>query len=248
MSKFFYNLGRKAGASLMKGKWYYKSVFGSEEESIRAEYSIGKQLALKMEEKIPTTKDQQDNERLNEIGERLCKRLVNKTRKFKFCILSSRDINAFALPGGFIYITRQLYDMIKENPNEVAFVLAHEIMHVVEKHPFDRILSDYSIQIITNIIFKGGPISAIANKAMTSFLRSTYSQDNELEADSYAVKLMYAANFDPLASTTMLCKLKKDSPEKLPIYNYFISHPTIEDRIQKIESLVKRKNLLRDVD
>ncbi|MCI0495839.1 M48 family metalloprotease, partial [candidate division KSB1 bacterium] len=89
---------------------------------------------------------------------------------------------------------------------------------------------------------KGGAIGLIAKQLIGSLLRSSYSQDNELEADNYAVRLMNSAGFDPQASRSVLTKLAVRSSEDIPIYNYFLSHPTIIERIEKIEKvLAKRK-------
>jgi predicted Zn-dependent protease len=242
MEKFFINLGRKLGTAVNKGAWYYKSFLGSEDEAIEAEYVLGKTLAANIGREMKIINDPIQQNLLDEIGGKLIEKVVNKKRKFKFHVVVTNDINAFALPGGFIFVTHALLDKIGLNRNELAYVLSHEIMHVVLKHPINRILTDYSAQVISNIFMKGGAIGLIAKQLIGSLLRSSYSQDNELEADNYAVRLMNSAGFDPLASKSLLAKLAASSPENLPVYNYFLSHPIISERIEKIEKvLAKRK-------
>lgn len=242
MEKFFINLGRKLGTTVNRGKWYYKSLFGSENEAIEAEYFMGNALAANIGREMKIQNDPIRQKLLDEVGGKLIEKVVNKKRKFKFHVVETNDINAFALPGGFIFVTNALLDKIELNRDELAYILSHEIMHVVLKHPINRILTDYSAQVISNIFLKGGTIGLIAKQLVGSLLRSSYSQDNELEADNYAVRLMTSAGFDPLASKSLLAKLAASSPENLPVYNYFLSHPAISERIEKIEKiLVKRK-------
>jgi len=241
MEKFFINLGQKLGTTVNKGKWYYKSLFGSEKEAIEAEYVMGQALAANISREIQIYKDPSFQNLIDGIGEKLIQKVVSKQRKFKFTVVLTKDINAFALPGGFIFITNALLNKVKLNENEIAYVLAHEIMHVVLKHPINRILADYSTQVISNIVVKGGTLGVLAKQLLTSLLRSSYSQDNEFEADNYAVRLMKSAGFDPNAAKTFLIRLKPDSNKDIPIYHYFLSHPPMNERIDKIEPLIKQK-------
>lgn len=234
MDKLFINLGRKLGSSVNKGKWYYKSILGSEEEALKAEHVMGKELAAKIGLDMEICDDPALQALLDEIGGKLIKKVVNKQRIFRFSVVLTQDINAFALPGGFIFVTVALLNKTKLNKDEIAFVLSHEIMHVVLKHPINKIIADYSTQIISNIVLRGGALGTIANQALASLLKNSYSQDNELEADNYAVRLMKSAGFDPQGAETLLAKLEKKSPENLPIYNYFSTHPPLDERIKKI--------------
>jgi predicted Zn-dependent protease len=72
-------------------------------------------------------------------------------------------------------------------------------------------------------------------------LRSSYSQENEFEADNYAVRLMNSAGFDHQASKSVLKKLAETSPEDIPIYNYFLSHPSIKERVEKIDKALGKR-------
>jgi predicted Zn-dependent protease len=241
MEKFFINLGRKLGTTVNKSKWYYKSLFGSEDEAIEAEHVLGKALASNIGQGMVVINDPTIQNLLDEVGVKLIEKVVNKKRKFKFQALATKDINAFALPGGFIFVTHALLDKIEMNRDELSYILAHEIMHVVLKHPINRILTDYSAQVISNIFLKGGTIGLIAKKLVGNLLRSSYSQDNEFEADNYAVRLMNSASFDPHASKSVLKKLAATSPDDIPIYNYFLSHPSVKERIEKIDKALGKR-------
>jgi len=238
MEKLFINLGRKLGTTVNKGKWYYKSLFGSEDEAIEAEYMMGKTLAVNIRQEMVVVNDPALQNLLDEVSGKLVQKVVNKKRKFKFQAVATKDINAFALPGGFIFITAALLKKIELNRDEMAYVMAHEIMHVVLKHPINRILTDYSARIISNLFIKGGAVGMIAKQLIDNLLRSSYSQENEFEADNYAVRLMKIAGFHPQASKSVLKKLAETSPEDIPIYNYFLSHPSIQERIEKIDKVL----------
>ena len=235
MEKFFISLGRKLGTTVNKGKWYYKSLLGSEDEAIEAEYLMGKTLAANIGQENAVVDNPSLHNLLDEIGGKLVGKVVNKKRKFKFQVVATKDINAFALPGGFIFITAALLKKIELNRDEIAYILAHEIMHVVLKHPIDRILTNYSTHIISNLFIKGGTVGMLAKNLIDNLLRSSYSQENEFEADNYAVRLMNSAGFDPQASKSVLTKLAASPPDDIPIYNYFLSHPSVKKRIEKID-------------
>jgi predicted Zn-dependent protease len=240
MGRFFYNLGRKFGSSLVKGKWYYQSVFGSEEEAIQAEQLVGKEMMLNVSKENTVIQDPSKKKVVNQVSSRLCSRVTNPNRKFKFYILSSSDVNAFALPGGYICVTESLLDLVQYNQHEVAFILSHEMIHVLYKHPMNRIVANFSSQIISNIIVKGGALGVLAKRALADLVQKSYSRDKEFEADSTAVRLMYSAGFDPNFAKQMLAKLEKYSPENLPVYHYFLSHPSIPERLQNIDSIIEK--------
>ena len=111
------------------------------------------------------------------------------------------------------------------------------------KHPFNRIVADFSSQVVSNLITRGGALSALAKKMLSDLLQKSYSRDKEFEADRLAVRLMYSAGYNPLASKVLLGRLKKHSPEDIPIYNYFSTHPSIDDRIKRIDDLIVEKNM-----
>jgi len=83
------------------------------------------------------------------------------------------------------------------------------MMHVVFKHPMNKILADYSTQIVSNILIKGGTLGALAKQMLTNLLKSSYSQDKEFEADEYAVRLMYSTNFNPDEAKNLVRKKLK---------------------------------------
>lgn len=238
MSSFFYNLGRKTGGVFLKGKWIYQSAFGSDEEGIKAERIFGKNLAQNCINEIQVDINPTLNQLIQEIGNNLHSCLKNQLYQFDFIIQYTKDINAYAFPGGYIFITHGLLDQIKDSKDEIAFVLAHEMMHVVMGHSMGRIYSDYSTKVVTNILSRYNKFGPVARQIIGSFINSNYSQENEFEADAYGINLLNTAGYDPAKSEILLNRLKLAAPENLKILNYFNSHPPLNNRIFQIKKQI----------
>ncbi len=243
MANIYYNIGRKVGASINKGKWYCQSAFGSEKDAVKAELAVGRELERNITKESKIINDPSLQNLIDEIGEQLFQKVIDKKRKFKFYIVASSDINGFALPGGLIFLTDKLLKKIYDNKDEIAFVLAHEMMHIVFKHPMERIVADYSTNVVTKLLVKGGTLGMLAKQVLANLLKSGYSQDKEFEADEYAVRLMYSAGFNPTGAIGLLRKLESNHDKNLPIFNYFLSHPSADERVRKINSIIKKRKM-----
>ena len=127
MSGLFYNLGRKVGPRVRRVKWFWQSMTGSEADAIKVEHEVGRDLAREIRRQLELDQELQTAQMLNEIGERLAARVANKSRKFSFETVKGTEPNAFALPGGFVFVTRSLMELCRYNQDEVAFILGHEI-------------------------------------------------------------------------------------------------------------------------
>lgn len=242
LDKLFENLGRNIGSTVKKGKWFYQSLFGSEEEAFQAEYLVGKELAQNLVQQIPVVKDPDLQVIIDNIGKLLLSKLSGTTRRFKLQILASSDVNAFALPGGFIFLTAGLLQRINSK-DEIAFAIAHEVSHILLKHPIQRIVSDLSSQVISNIFLRGGVLGVMAKMVLMTFLKNSYSHEKELEADIEAVKLMQKCGFNPEGAKILLNRLSDNKMKSLAIFNYLSSHPSFESRISKIDSTIDKNQL-----
>ena len=239
MEKIFRYLGRKAGPSIRKGKWIYHSFFADKEQAIESEYLVGKELSFKMSAEYTMVKNAEITKLLTNMHQKLCNCLTNKKRRFEFNIIVSKDVNAFALPGGFIYMTDGLLDLCNFNHDQLAYVFSHEMMHVILKHPLNRMLSSFSLQVLDKFIRTKGAVGSLAKQAIASFIRNGYSQEKELEADKYGVQLLSLAGYKSQAAIEVLQKLNKSNAEKPDIFNYFSSHPPVIERIAHIRQHFK---------
>lgn len=147
-------------------------------------------------------------------------------------------VNAFAMPGGRIVLSRALITAA-ESPVEVAGVLAHEIGHVVRQHPEAQIIRAVGIQVLIAAVTGGGGDTLGTIAGLATILR--YSREAESEADAYAVELMHRAAIDPEGLKSFFTRLLKDeklSPDAFGnIGSVLSTHPGTEERIASIQPL-----------
>jgi len=241
MEKFFRYLGRKAGQTYSKGRWVYRSLFGSDEEALRAEYLMGRELASRFsKDVIPGGSELQ--QLIDEIGLQLTDRLTNDIRRFTFKVFQSEEINAFALPGGFIFITNSLIQTFDKDRQKLAFVLGHEIGHVVLGHAFDRLLAQTSTRIISRVWTAKSIFGNVTRNLLSRLIERQYSQEQELDADAFALKLMDSASYDITAAEQSLGLLQRENQENQSLSSYFSTHPAIEERIGTIRQRLQESS------
>lgn len=234
MAGFFRNLGRMAGPHVRKAKWLLRSVTGSQAEVIQAEFEVGRDMAQAIARAGQLDADPRWQRILAQTGHRLAGRLARRGRQFAFHALAGPQLNAFALPGGFVYVTRPLLEVCAARDDELAFVLAHEMAHVVRGHVMDRLVSST----LLNVASRASPAARMMNKGMLEaalkLLQNAYSREQEIEADQFAVRLMLSAGMDPLAGATVLGKLNDFADDPGELSSYFSTHPPLTARIDKI--------------
>lgn len=242
MSSLFYNLGRKAGPTVRRAMWIWQSLTGSEADAIRVENQVGRDLAREIRIQLPPDNEQKTLQILNEIGSNLAECVAKKMRKFDFEAVKSNEPNAFALPGGFIFVTRSLMELCERNRAELAFILGHEMAHVIRGHAIKRIMSASAVNVASRTVPIRGQLSAWLRRTGIKYIESAYSQELEFEADKLGIRLADAAGYDPNASVNLLGRLKELnlSENKFVAGNYFSSHPAFEVRISNINRLLQR--------
>lgn len=206
-----------------------KSLTGTDTEKIETEFLMGSLLARVYEDQIPCI----HNNRLSEIAQRLTACLKNKTRKHSFKLDQSGELNACAIPGGFIYLSEALFDLCGEDIDAVAFVLAHEIAHGIHGDANKRFLTKTAINGLLSVRTRG--LNPAIKKLLAQLIEQGYSREHEFRADRFAVALTKAAGFDPLGGARLFTELDKQSSDS-PFGAYFSSHPPMQDRIQRIKS------------
>ena len=239
VSSLFYNLGKMAGPKVRKAKWIWHSITASEADTIKAEHEVGKDLACEIRNQLELDTEPRARQMLNKVGSHLAVRVANKLRTFSFEVIKGTEPNAFALPGGFVFITRALLELCDWNQDEIAFILGHEMGHIIRGHAMDRIIANSAIAVgAKNTPIRGLLVSWLGRVGV-KFLESTYSQDMELEADSIGVRLVAVAGYDPHAPMQLFSRLRElsQSDKQSSFGNYFSSHPTFDIRIHNIDRL-----------
>lgn len=243
MADFFFEAGRAAGKGLRKARWIWKSLAGSGSEALEAEYQVGCDLARALEQGIEWDEDPSATDLLAEISTRLTGRLTNKQRRWQVRLMRSDEPGAFALPGGFLYVARPLVELCGNDPDEIAWVVGHEMGHVVEGHAMERITNE----IVVSGVKRAARISPNALSrwilfAGANLMRSTYSQDQEMSADEFGARLAHAVGYDPRAGIRALERLRPlEAGEGSELPSYFASHPPLGRRIAAMKRRIRAR-------
>jgi beta-barrel assembly-enhancing protease len=238
MADLMHGIGRWLRGKISSARWIYTELTGSEAQAIKAERVVGAGMAAAIAAELPTKPFSDDL--VESCGRHLAARVKDRHRQFTFRVLPTDQINAFALPGGFIYITQPLLSLLRWDPHCIAFVLGHEMGHVIRCHAKDRIVGGSLLSVLTAAFPAAGVARAPLQALARGFLQSAYSQDQELEADAVGVKLAGAAGFDRSAAIAVLRNLASLSDSPSALESYFSSHPPHELRISNIQRLLRR--------
>ena len=227
-----YRLGHKAA----QAKNAFDLMGGTEDESLRAEIRLGRDLAAALLERIPLVEENGATQFAAQIGCWLAASVQEKKLPFSFHITAEREPKALALPGGPIFISWPLLDICQGERDEIAFVLGHEMAHIVRRHTLDRIVKDAALSLLLRQSSSRNAAAAWLSKAGQQLLGCAYSKDEEFEADAFAVALVETAGGDVLAGESLLEKLaQRTSEESVGIAgDYFATHPPLAERVANL--------------
>jgi len=209
----------------------------------KAEIKWGNDLADEFISKNKILKDDQMASYVTELGRTLVGCSYRKDLDYQFYIIDEEDINAFALPGGQVFIYRGLLKIVDKD--ELSFVLAHEIGHIDARHAVKRLGPSLGISLVSvlGVVLIDSPeYDKINNGAQQAINLITlgYSRQDEYQADSLGVETMIKAGFDPNGAIKVFNKfqeIEKDSGNKVPVY--LRSHPFPEQRILKVKQRIE---------
>lgn len=204
------------------------------------EIEIGRQLAAILLGSKPLHPDMQLQRYVNQLGRWISLQSARPDLPWTFAVLDDDGFNAFAAPGGYVFVTKGLVDRVGDE-SELAGILAHEISHVVRKHHLEAIRKNASAGIVTQLVGSqlnnnlGGALSA----QLVGLGRNLYSrgldQDDEYEADRLGVALSAASGFDPYGLASVLQQLRTATPDN-PVFSLSLStHPPAQLRLDQLE-------------
>ena len=208
--------------------------------SAEQDVEIGRQSAAEVQRQMPVLSDRQVEEYVNRIGQKLAANASGPKFPYEFRVVNASDINAFALPGGPIYINRGIIDNAR-NEGEVAGVLAHEIAHVALRHGTHQASKAYAAQAGLSILggLLGGRvgnntasiINAIGGFGLNAlFLK--FSREMETQADIVGAQMLARSGYAPQDMIGFFETLAKADGAKKT--NFLSSHPAPPDRIARI--------------
>ena len=217
-------------------------VIISEDEEI----AIGRENHSKIIQRYGTYDTPALQEYVQKIGDRLAVNSHRKNLIFRFTVLDSSEINAFALPGGYIYITRGLMAYLS-NEAELAAVLGHEIGHVTARHSVRQQSAAAATGLLTAILASQTGVNGagdLLNAIGTALVRG-YGREHELESDRLGAEYLARSDYDPLAMLDVIRVLKNqevydkqlaksEGREPRAYHGVFATHPDNDKRLQEV--------------
>jgi predicted Zn-dependent protease len=247
-------MGRLLVAALIAGGalWTYYSnsstnpVTGRKQRlalTVQEEIALGLQAAPEMAAQFGGLHpDEEAQNTVDRIGAALSGHIPTAaaTYPFYFYVLAdTQTVNAFALPGGQIFITAALYERL-ETEGQLAGVLAHEIGHVVGRHSAEQMAKAQLTQGLTSAVGVAAADMSSAQMAAVvgQFVNMRYGRDHELESDRLAVRYMAKAGYDPRAMVRVMEILAQASGGGGGQPEFMSTHPSPENRIERIHAAV----------
>ena len=211
------------------------------------EQQIGQQVSDKMVEVFGVYQDANVTKYVTLVGAVLAQASTRPNLDWQFVVLDTEGVNAFAAPGGFIHITKGLLGLMK-NEAELAGVLAHEIIHITDKHTVNAIRNGNLISAGSDEISASGGmatslISKFAEKAYSDILNNKFSRDDENKADEKGVALANKVGYAPSGLSDALTKLIERNKAATEPNGLFASHPQMKDRLTSIDKAIKQQKL-----
>lgn len=236
----WFDLGAKFDHKLSTAKWFFNEFTGTEEESLKAEREAGESLARLLSEQFPPDPDSKIQKFVSDMGAFLARNARANKYKFTFTAIKSPSVNAFALPGAYVFVSRRLMEFAKWDQNQIAFAVAHEIGHIVHRHARDELVAN-SLRRTLSLLNPKAAIANVLNSLCDSYVFSEYSQDCELEADTFAVELLLGCNLKASGAKIFLDRLRLLSRDKSEVtQRFFSSHPPIQTRLANVTKVMCR--------
>jgi len=218
--------------------------------SLEREIALGKQLAEEVQRQAKIVDDPLISEYINRLGQNLVRNSDAKV-PFTFQVIDAEAPNAFALPGGFVFVNTGLIE-IAEEEDELAGAMAHEIAHVAARHMTRQATKSQIANLATlplNVLLGGWTGVAVRQGASIAVPMTflSFSRGDEAEADYLGLQYMYAAGYDPTAVISVFEKLDALNRRKPgSVSRLFSTHPMDADRIRKAQKEIQEILPARD--
>jgi predicted Zn-dependent protease len=213
--------------------------------SQQQEVQMGQEYAQQINAQLPIVQDPELNRYINVLGDSIAGLTSRRDLDWHFFIVDAQEVNAFAVPGGFVYVNRGLIQRA-DQMDELAGVLGHEIGHVVRRHTVKQMEKAQGANIgvtlacvLTSICNSQAAGAAINIAGGAVFAR--FSRQDEAEADAEGVKNTVRAGISPAGMVTMFRKLldeRKSRPGA--VESWFLTHPLEEDRITAVQAQINQ--------
>lgn len=211
--------------------------------SRQQEAEMGRDYAIQINQQLPIVQDAEVNRYVNLLGGQIARLTSAPDHNWTFFIVDSPEVNAFAVPGGYVYVNRGLITRT-DRMDELAGVLAHEIGHVVERHSVEQMekaqRAELGIGLACVLTGACGSQAAgtLINVAGTAVF-ARFSREAELEADDVGFDNVVRAGISPQGIATMFQKLLEERRTRpSAVEGWFATHPLEEDRLARIQARI----------
>ena len=211
------------------------------------EIAMGRKISTQVEKHYKVLDDGAAQNRVNAIGQKLADVCDRRELVYTFKVLDLKEVNAFSLPGGYVYVNRGLLEKVK-NDDELAGVLAHEVGHIAARHAVKRLQASMGYGLLSALAVGTRTSPEAIRGAQVAFAQIflAHARGDELMADRLAVRTMKRAGYDPYAMATFLEKLKGILREKPVAGTYVRTHPYLSDRIRVVHEEIEGKMRFKD--
>ena len=215
--------------------------------STQQEVQMGTEYAQQINSQLPILKDPEIVRYINVLGDSIAKLADDRSLNWQFFVVNASEVNAFAVPGGYVYVNRGLIERAQKM-DQLAGVLGHEIGHVTRRHSVQQMEKQQGANvgvtlacILTSVCNNQAAAAAINVGGGAIFAK--FSRDDEAEADAEGVKNTVRAGIDPRGIPEMfqiLLNERESSPSTVSAW--FATHPLEEDRIQATQAQIAKIN------
>lgn len=202
--------------------------------SHKSEIELGKEAASQVEKMMVVDDDPVAVARVRGVGRRLVAASEDKSLPFEFHVVDANDVNAFALPGGYVYVYRGLLQLLP-NDDALGFVMGHEMTHAIRHHGLRQWEKNMTLSIALTAALGGNALAAQQLVQILAGLK--FSRDDEAEADRRGIALMARAGYDPDQAAESMLVIKHSSDGKDDTPTLLRDHPATEDRIKTLRAL-----------
>lgn len=208
------------------------------------EQQLGAAVSEKLRGKYGVVQDAAVHTYVSLVGTVLAQASTRPKLDWRFIVLDTDAVNAFAAPGGYIHITRGALGLVA-NEAQLAGVLGHEITHVTGKHTINAIQKSKALQMGTSETLgdKAAYLDAVANKAYELILENSFDREDEQKSDTIGARLANQVGYAPSGLPSFLQKLADRNKDATAKRGLFASHPDMKERIDRLTRQITSEKL-----
>lgn len=214
--------------------------------SVNDEIALGRQAQQQVRQEVPAVRDRTVSSYVSTLGRRIAARADGPRYPYSFDVANYREINAFALPGGPVWVHRGLIDAAR-NEAQLAGVIAHEVAHIANRHAAEQLtrgtFANVGLGLLASLLGDGtaAQITKLGAGFAAQATMMKFGRDHEREADLKALRYMKTAGYDPRGMVEFLQVLRQQQGrDPGSVRTFFSSHPAPAERVRRLEQEANR--------